>query len=106
MDGIDLIQEQFPERKKLRERIEDALGGRGKLRILGVLAENPSGLCSKYVLGKRTGLRSHALKPDLEALLGVGWITRYEYTPLKYGLNLGSSEVELVLEFLRKIGYV
>lgn len=103
---MDLLQEQFLDRKKIRERIEDGLGGRGKLRILGVLGENLSELCSKYMLGRKTGLRSHALKPDLEALLKIGWVRRYDYAPVKYGLNLDNSEVRLVVEFLRKTGYV
>lgn len=106
MDGMDLLQEEFLERRRLRERIEDGLGGRGKLRILGVLAENSSQFFTKYLLEKKTGLRSHALKPDLQTLLKVGWVTEYGYRPVKYALNLTNPEVKVLVEFLREIRYV
>lgn len=89
-----------------REEIEDAVGGKGRLRILGLLAEHRGGFLTRYAIKKEAGLRDRTVKSDLETLVKLGWIRESPYEPKKYRINLEKEEVKHLVEFLRKTRYI
>jgi DNA-binding IclR family transcriptional regulator len=89
-----------------REEIEDAIGGKGRLRILGLLSENKERFLTKYAIKKETGLRARTVKSDLLKLVRLGWVRESPHEPKKYRINLEKEEVEHTVEFLHKIRYV
>ncbi len=94
------------EKHERREEIEAAIGGRGKLRILGLLAEHRDGFLTKYAIKKETGLRTRTATSDLETLIKLGWIKESPYEPKKYQINLKKEEVKHLVEFLYKTRYI
>ena len=51
----------YLDKKAVRTQIEEAIGSKGRIRIVGTLASSPMELYSRYALGRKTGIRhSHS----------------------------------------------
>ncbi len=88
---------------KWRIDLEKALGGKGKIRILTVMAESPNKDFTKYALGRATGLKDSVLKRNLADLIEAGWISKLTTNPIKYRLNLQNSCVRSFLDFIKDV---
>ena len=93
--------------REVRRELEQGIGSRGRLRIIAALASRREEALSRYVLEKKTGIRSNFLDSDLKALLEIGWVeeVRESERLRKYRLNLGNETLLKVLEFLWSVGY-
>jgi len=88
------------------EELELALGGGGKFRVLLHLILNPKEAFTKYALVKATGLRTPSVESQLQALLKLGWIKEYNFTPKTYQINLENEVATHISEAFQKIRYL
>ncbi|MFQ6011259.1 MAG: hypothetical protein ACE5KG_03705 [Nitrososphaerales archaeon] len=96
----------YIDKKLVRSQVEEALGSKGKLRIIGTLASSPRDVFSRYALGRKTGIRQTYIKSDLEKLVRLGWVEELDSLTKKYRLNSKHPPVEYALDFLKKVGYI
>ena len=96
----------YLDKKLVRRQIEEAIGSKGRLRIVGTLASSPMELLSRYALGRKTGIRHAYIKSDLEKLVRLGWVEELNSLTKKYRLNTKHPQVEHILEFLKKVDYI
>ncbi len=96
----------YLDKKLVRTQIEEAIGSKGRLRIVGTLASSPRELYTRYALGRKTGIRQAYIKSDLEKLVRLGWVEELKSLTKKYRLNTEHPQVEHILEFLKKVGYI
>ncbi|MEK0324889.1 MAG: hypothetical protein QQN63_04215 [Nitrosopumilus sp.] len=96
----------YLDKKLVRTQIEEAIGSKGRLRIIGTLASSPMDVYSRYALGRKTGIRHAYLKSDLEKLMRLGWVEELNSLTKKYRLNTKHPQVEHLLEFLKKVHYI
>jgi DNA-binding IclR family transcriptional regulator len=96
----------YLDKKVVRTQIEEAIGSKGRLRIVGTLASSPMELFSRYALGRKTGIRHSYIKSDLEKLVRLGWVEELNSLTKKYRLNTKNPQVEHILEFLKKVDYI
>ena len=88
-----------------KERIEEALGSKGRIRILRALAKE--GGASLYKISKETGLSTKNVKRNLEKLVKLGWVEEFKLSgSIQYRLNERRNEVKKLIEFFEKIGYL
>jgi DNA-binding IclR family transcriptional regulator len=92
--------------RELRREVESGLGGEGKIRILGALAENPNNHLTRYSLEKLTGLKSTDVRVHLKVLVRLKWVTEHPYQPRKYQINLENETVRHLVEFFRRVRYL
>jgi len=77
--------------------VEQALGNKGRLRILrSLFASRPLGL-TRYRLSRETGLNQSEVKRNLEVLVRLRWVLEESLVPTTYVLNLEN-------RFVKKLG--
>lgn len=77
--------------------------GSSKFRVLLHLLLNHKDAFTKYALVKATGLRTPAIKKQLDTLIRFGWIKEYVFTPPTYQANLENAIVRHFLDFVQEI---
>lgn len=92
--------------KKVWKELEAGLGSGSRFRVLVYLVMNPKQTFTKYALVKATGLRSPAVAKQLKTLLDLGWIRKYDYSPITYQINLEKEVVRLIYEFFSELRLV
>ena len=88
------------------EEVEKGIGNPIKLRILRVLAMNPSQALTKYELEKKTYAKPVSLRRHLKDLIALGWVEELPYTPRRYQLNMRNETLKNLLEFFKAIHYI
>ncbi len=96
----------YLDKKLVRTQIEEAIGSKGRLRIIGTFASSPMEVYSRYALGRKTGIRHSYIKSDLEKLVRLGWVEELNTLTKKYRLNTKNPQVGLIIEFLKKVDYI
>ncbi len=93
--------------REAHSEIEKGLASKGRLRIIAALAAEDHRSFSRYMLERRTGIRSNFLDSDLMSLVEVGWVTEHREAPAikRYTLNRENEVLAKVLNFLRDVGY-
>ena len=95
--------------KVLAGEMEEAMGSRGRLRVLKFLVRNPKGepALSVFRLKTLTGLRGRNVEKHLETLVKRGWV---EEIPIlggrKYRLKRENPRVEALIQFFKKADYI
>jgi hypothetical protein len=88
------------------DELELGLGGGSKFRVVRELLQKPNEVFTKYALVKATGLRTPSVESQLKALLKLGWIKEYAFTPKTYQVNLKNEVVQQLFEVFQKIRHV
>ncbi|MDG6939815.1 MAG: hypothetical protein JRN39_05370 [Nitrososphaerota archaeon] len=88
--------------------LEEALCSKGRLRIIRELAVSQDGPLSKYMLERRTGIRSSDLRADLNKLVRIGWVREASGSGrlTRYVLDVEDEALAKTLAFLRGVGYL
>ncbi|MEM1995351.1 MAG: hypothetical protein QXW32_07785 [Nitrososphaerales archaeon] len=90
-------------RRQIEEELIETLASEGKIRILRMLAENPTRFYTAYAVRKRTGLRRQDANKILNKLVELGWIKQHAYGVKKYQINLDKKEVKHLVEFFKAV---
>jgi DNA-binding HxlR family transcriptional regulator len=83
--------------------IEKGIGSKGRLRILQCLTADPRQSLSRYMLERKTGIRSNFLDADLRALMELGWVIEHQGQIRRYSLNPNSDVAGRVVHFLESV---
>ncbi len=91
--------------KKAKEEIETAIGGKGRVKILGALGDNPPEWQTVYSISKKTGLNRALVKDNLKDLIQVHWVEKSGSYVEKYRLYLSNPKADDFLKFLKESEY-
>ncbi|MFQ6076457.1 MAG: hypothetical protein ACE5Z5_10045 [Candidatus Bathyarchaeia archaeon] len=97
------------DRRQIQHRVEVGLGSRTRLRILKALIKQRrgGGSLSTHKIKSLAGLKTKDAKKHIRVLVETGWIREIPLVEVKkYQLNLENADVEHLVKFFRKIGYV
>lgn len=86
--------------------IEEALGSRGRIRILRCLYTHRSAGLTRYRIARETGLSQREVRRLLGLLVELGWVSQTDTSPRTYRLNLGKRAVEALVEFFEALDEV
>ena len=88
------------EDRSIWEKLELGLGSGSKFRIITHLVLNHNEAFTKYALVKSTGLKTQVVKGQLKALLELGWIKKYPFTPATYQASMENEVIKHIHDFL------
>ena len=74
-----------------------------KFKITLLLLNNPNKNFTKYSIVKSTGIKTRIVDNYLKDLLNIGWIKKFEYTPITYKINKQNRIVLAFIGFLKEI---
>lgn len=97
------------DRRQIQHRVEVGLGSRTRLRVLKALIKRRrgGGSLSTHKIKSLAGLKTKDAKKHIRVLVETGWIREIPLVEVKkYQLNLENADVEHLVKFFRKIGYV
>ena len=97
---------RLPEQLDVVEKIEEGLGGIGRLRMLRTMLEQSSEIFTKYRLTKATRLKHVDVSNNLNTLINLGWVKELHHEPPKYQINLENEIVKNLARFFQKIKYL
>jgi Fe2+ or Zn2+ uptake regulation protein len=96
------------ERKRDIERdVEKGLGGAGRLRILRLLLQKHDHAFTRYEIGKTVPNDPVSIRNDLQNLVQINWVTRFQVQHLsKYSINVENDVVKRLADFFKEIRYI
>jgi DNA-binding MarR family transcriptional regulator len=83
--------------------MENALGSRGRIRILRLLSRYPDHTFTQYRIAQSTGLKRQDIIAHLKTLEKTGLIEKRGKTAVRYCLNDKSVEAEALKNLFQKI---
>jgi Fic family protein len=90
----------------VKKEIDTGLGSIGRLRIIAELGKSPEKRFTVYSISAMTRLKRSDVKANLSHLIEIGWVKKYESTPMMYQINLSHETATKLVEFLKSVGYL